>query len=706
MARRARAVKPVVLPRPVIDYLMMERGREAAPQRFTADGGIVADIWYRLGENLGAPIDALVTPVEGVGAVEAGSIIYDGIAAYRRSDVPKPRCLPKTRERLKVAPLEVFATANLYADEIIRVILPLTSWWSRQGIGWLNPTDPAPEGTGSAAIPPPAELRSVLRSEIVSLLKSGRRTEVRHDMRSNRVVRRIRDAASVAALIGLVALAADTAGLPGTLPEATDDPSADRRELDNWFFGAGEAIADTAISELSRDLPPALLDARLSPASDQAARLKDPDQLRPIAIVHRVFCDRRTELAVTDGICTIKADAANRVFDISCRDITWAVIDSGIDATHPAFADHDARRKPASRIKAIFDFTLIDRIRDLALAKTSGAARKALIAEIVAALKDLPDYPYEPGFDARAAQNLDLIAEQLALKLQPDWALIEPLIRRRHENAGEPRRPVISSHGTHVAGILGADWREDNGGDAKAKALLKGICPDINLYDLRVVHRTVVKSSEYALIAALEYVRFANSRTLGMKQVIHGVNISMSIPHEVRNYACGATPVCVSCNNLVGAGVVVVAAAGNRGWNEQQLGFGNFVLSSITDPGNAEDVITVGSTHRQRPHTYGVSYFSSRGPTGDGRMKPDLVAPGESINGPIPDGSSDELDGTSMAAPFVSAAAAMLIARDRELSGNPRRIKQILLDTATDLGRERYFQGRGLLDVLRALQSV
>ena len=54
-------------------------------------------------------------------------------------------------------------------------------------------------------------------------------------------------------------------------------------------------------------------------------------------------------------------------------------------------------------------------------------------------------------------------------------------------------------------------------------------------------------------------------------------------------------------------------------------------LASITDPGNADGVITVGATHRFWPHTYGVSFFSSRGPTGDGRLKPDLVAPGEKI---------------------------------------------------------------------------
>ena len=183
---------------------------------------------------------------------------------------------------------------------------------------------------------------------------------------------------------------------------------------------------------------------------------------------------------------------------------------------------------------------------------------------------------------------------------------------------------------------------------------------------------------------------------------------------DPRWFACGHSPLCAEVNRLVKSGVSVVVSAGNSGYSSYISGSGveqnSYNSLSITDPGNAELAITVGSTHRFLPHTYGVSYFSSRGPTGDGRIKPDLVAPGEKIRstlmGVADTYSLKEMDGTSMAAPHVSGAAALLMARHSEFVGEPLRIKKVLCSSATDLGRERYFQGHGMLDILRALQSV
>jgi serine protease AprX len=285
----------------------------------------------------------------------------------------------------------------------------------------------------------------------------------------------------------------------------------------------------------------------------------------------------------------------------------------------------------------------------------------------------------------------------------------------------KPGSPPSTNHGTHVAGIIGANKKpalesaglndDDSSTQIESTGFADGMCPDISLYDFRVVGPDL-KETEFAIIAALQFIRYLNERDNFF--TIHGANLSLSIPHDVRNFACGRTPICIECERVVDSGVVVVAAAGNHGHKRFETGEGAFetyAAFSITDPGNADGVITVGATHRNWPHTYGVSFFSSRGPTGDGRLKPDLVAPGERIRAPFPGGYErggewGDLDGTSMAAPHVSGAAAMLLARYSELIGQPRRVKRILCDTATDLGRERSFQGHGMLDVLRAFQSI
>ena len=157
-------------------------------------------------------------------------------------------------------------------------------------------------------------------------------------------------------------------------------------------------------------------------------------------------------------------------------------------------------------------------------------------------------------------------------------------------------------------------------------------------------------------------------------QVIHGINLSLGGPYDSTVYGCGFTPICQELRRQWRAGVLVVVASGNEGQLDVQTNDGEVEINtsmSIGDPANLEDCIAVGSVNADRPHLYGVSPFSSRGPTSDGRMKPDVVAPGERITSVnarhlVGDKAYRVESGTSMAAPHVSGLlAAFLSARKR-----------------------------------------
>jgi subtilisin family serine protease len=357
-------------------------------------------------------------------------------------------------------------------------------------------------------------------------------------------------------------------------------------------------------------------------------------------------------------------------------------------------------------------------------------------------------------------------------------------------------------HGTHVAGIIAgamtvqdgeivahSRYRDENG-EIKEQTLrpemISGMAPKCKLLSLKVLDEGG-QGRASNLIAAIAVIQEINGN--GRYIRVHGVNMSVGYDFEPEWFACGQSPLCVEVDRLVKSGVVVVVAAGNTGY-----GFATALKGAvpaglgltINDPGNADLAVTVGSTHREMPHVYGVSYFSSKGPTGDGRLKPDIVAPGEKIiscasswrtedpsagdheqavaanaarmaalkkkldewgaakqasaaegdakappagegggnPGPASKGGTQptpavksgakavvtaqykEDSGTSMAAPHVAGVIAAFLSVRREFIGRPERVKEVFLSTATDLRRDRYFQGQGLVDLMRAIQSV
>jgi serine protease AprX len=239
-------------------------------------------------------------------------------------------------------------------------------------------------------------------------------------------------------------------------------------------------------------------------------------------------------------------------------------------------------------------------------------------------------------------------------------------------------------HGTHVAGIIA-------GQPTTVTPLYGGgIAPGANLVNVRVLGDD---GSGYVsdVIDGLEWV-LANR----VRYNIRVVNLSLGHPVFER---CADDPLCQEVGKLVQAGLVVVTAAGNYGKTDD----GRMILGGITSPGNSPYAITVGATN-----TWGtasrsddtVATFSSRGPAPiDFTVKPDLAAPGvrivslEAKNSVLPatyptlhvagTGSNEYmlLSGTSMAAPMVSGAVALLLQGNPGLS--PTQVKLALQNGAT-----------------------
>jgi subtilisin family serine protease len=458
-------------------------------------------------------------------------------------------------------------------------------------------------------------------------------------------------------------------------------------------------------------------DEKRSRAAAEAARKAEPGQTSDpgrYAAIFRIWPDFKVKSHIDRSVATIKADAAVRAYAAAGDGIVWAVIDSGVDAAHP----HFGRAGGAGGAHTLLDASVASLHRCFCEVKT----KKGRV--------EIADYLDDPDEGLEALQPTARSAERdKRLQAHRDAALSDPF-----------------GHGTHVAGIIGGglpadvtplvferEFKSDQEGRVLQRTFgtrrvsdptrLHGVAPHCRIVSLRVLDdEGDGRTSD--IIRALEYIREQINDDPKLLRV-HGVNLSVGYEFDAELFACGQSPICAEVDRLVQAGVVVVTAAGNTGYGHVQadqrvakVGLSN----TINDPGNAALAITVGSTHRDAPHTYGVSYFSSKGPTGDGRLKPDLVAPGERITScatgrkldeiraaqPVPAGAPCYVDdsGTSMAAPHVSGAIAAFLSIRREFIGKALEVKRIFLEGATPLGRERYFEGRGLLDLMRSIQSV
>ncbi len=218
-----------------------------------------------------------------------------------------------------------------------------------------------------------------------------------------------------------------------------------------------------------------------------------------------------------------------------------------------------------------------------------------------------------------------------------------------------------NGHGTHVAATIAGD------GEASANRAEAGVAPAAGLVGVKVLN-SGGSGSMSDVAAAIDWI-VANKDVYG----IQAANLSLG----TSGCADGTDAASQAVNRAAVAGIVMATAAGNSGPGTCTIG----------SPGAAAGAITVAAMADLANGGFSLASFSSRGPTADGRVKPDIGSPGvnvvsahaNSINGYM------TMSGTSMATPFVAGVA--LLIRDASPGLTTQQVKDLMMSTAVDWGR-------------------
>lgn len=221
----------------------------------------------------------------------------------------------------------------------------------------------------------------------------------------------------------------------------------------------------------------------------------------------------------------------------------------------------------------------------------------------------------------------------------------------------------VDGHGTHVAGIIAAN------------GTLRGVAPAANIMAVKALNNDGYGFTS-DIIRAIEYA------------VDPDGDVTTDDGADVINLSLGGVgspndPMSAAVDAAVNAGIVVVAAAGNEG---------NYGDIANFSPASSRSAITVGSVDPDGS----LSEFSSKGPAvGGDTLKPEVVAPGGSIQSLAVGGGTKVLSGTSMASPHVAGLAALILQARPE--ANAQEVKARLISSARDIGLNPFSQGYGLV---------
>ncbi|MHA1207292.1 MAG: S8 family peptidase, partial [Candidatus Hodarchaeales archaeon] len=292
---------------------------------------------------------------------------------------------------------------------------------------------------------------------------------------------------------------------------------------------------------------------------------------------------------------------------------------------------------------------------------------------------------YENGFDGEGVKIA--ILDSGIDGFHPDFPNIfyeESFVTSEYGYSSNESVDDLHGHGSHVAGIAAGSGES-----------FPGVAYSAQLLNLKVADM-FGGATEAGLIAAIN-----RSIAEHVDVISISMGFDLSTPFDTEDILTQAV------NSAVDKGISVVISAGNEATEPAPY-------ATIGSPASASKVITVGASNGSE----NVVSFSSQGPSLNFRVDPDIVAPGYQIVGPLAYGGVLDkaynaivgitiqdyivLSGTSMSAPVVSGAVALL--KQQFPDASPHALRAALLESADDLGgiETIYTQGNGLINVGKA----
>ncbi|MDG1543544.1 MAG: S8 family serine peptidase [archaeon] len=240
-------------------------------------------------------------------------------------------------------------------------------------------------------------------------------------------------------------------------------------------------------------------------------------------------------------------------------------------------------------------------------------------------------------------------------------AFYDALDESGDDGSGETDAYDDQGHGSHCAGISAGTGSIEEGPLSDGSTPYRGVAPDAWLVGVKVLDSggsgsfaEVMKGMEWTIDNKIKYNIRAASMSLGGVWL---VELTQEQEERVTHLA----------NEMVAAGISLMIAAGNS------AGYG-----TIGTPGAAKDVITVGSTEDSKE----LAVYSSKGPTHEGQIKPNVAAIGSAVMSVEANSGNGyaSYSGTSMATPMVAGMAALLLQANPDLQ--PLMIRTILESTS------------------------